>query len=180
MNGDCVGAERVFKGALDVFKARETERDLAELYLEYGLLRLQNQRHEEAYLLFEEGAYLAKKLHLVYIRCRFALAMGCLETGMKEGMAEHANAHFKTAENMARKYNFQELLWQVYYYQGKLLLEREETAGAKKVLVRAMSTFKQVIDRVPESFQDTYVKAREAHRLLRLVDEFQAKAEAVE
>ena len=180
MNGDYAGAERVFKEALEIFKARETERDLAELYLDYGLLRLHNQQYEEAYLLFEEGAYLAKKLHLVYIRCRFSLAMGQLESGMEEGKPEHANAHFKTAENMARKYNFQELLWQVYYHQGKFLLEREERAGAKTVLVRAMSTFKQVIDRVPESFQDSYVTAREAYRLLRLVDEFQARTEAVE
>lgn len=178
LNGDYSGSSKLLGEALEDFKARETERDLAELYLDFGLVHLHGQNFEQSYLLFEEGAYLAKKLHLVYLRCRFSFAMGRLESRMKEGNVSQATTHLKAAENVARRYNFQEVLWQIYYYQGRLLIENDKISKARGVLVRAMSTFKQVIERVPESFQDSYVTAREAYKLLNLVDEFQTKTEA--
>ncbi|MBN1441309.1 MAG: protein kinase, partial [Planctomycetes bacterium] len=119
--GRHASAERSFTKAAEIFLGEGSERDLAALYLEQGDLCMKQGRFEETYLFLEEGFYLAKKLNLNYMKCRYYFSMGVLETLIAEDSLQRGEERFRYAEHIARKVPYGELLWQIELFLGKVL-----------------------------------------------------------
>lgn len=154
--GDSSRAESLFEKALETFSDRRSERNLADLYLEYGLAKLRLGDHERSYLLFEEGAFLSKKLNLVPLRCRFVTSMGLLEAQLSEGKISQAKQHFQTAEKLARKHNLQESLWKILFRVAQLLERNGQVEVASRAREEAKVHLKQVLDKIPEKYHASY------------------------
>ncbi len=149
-------AENKFEEALEVFRHKRSERHLADLYLEYGLAKMRMGDYERSFILFEEGAFLSKKLSLVALRCRFLTAMGLLESCLDEGKTSQAKQHFQTAEKLARKHNLLESLWKILFRVSQLLDQNGQKEVALKAQNEAKVYLKRVLDQIPEKFHESY------------------------
>ncbi len=170
-------AKRAFQEALEIFREWRSERDLINVYLEYGLLQLSENNYEQAYLLLEEGLYLSKKLDLAYPRCRMYHAMGLLESSLSESDSARAEGYFLTAERYARGASLSDNLWRIRFDLGKFYLATGEVTKASRTLSEAVKALSSQLKKIPESFRDTYRTATGADDLVKLQDEVKARAE---
>ena len=157
--------------ALEVFKDRSAERDLAVVYLDLGRACMDLNDFETAGIYFEEGFYLAKKLNLVALRSQYLAIMGRLELLSEDGDENRAGAHFQAAFSLAQKHEFRDLLWQVRMIQGKALWERGLEAECRKALEEAGSLLEAALERIPTAYHAEYAKAHggDAEKLLEKV-----------
>ncbi len=167
-----------FEKALKIFHDGKNERDLIDAYLEYGLFHLRSKNHEQAYVLFEDGLYLAKKICLNYAKCRLYHAMALLETSLPEGEFSRAESYFLSAERIARAVPYKDLLWRIRHDLGKFYLESNQVLNADRALGGALEALRDELEKVPESFRDGHVAAAERQDLEKLQAEAKARAEA--
>ena len=163
--GKLDGAQKLFGEALGIYAAHASERDLARLYLEQGLLHLRRGQLEEAYLGFEEGLALARKLHLSWLQARFHVAIGLLEMALSPGESPRAEEEFLEANAFATKSPYPEILWQTHFHLGRLLLRtgKDEEAGAR--LRDAFGELKKVLGGIPETYREPYLALSGAEEL---------------
>ncbi len=117
--GQVDAAARTFETATNLFSDEGSERDLAWLYLEYGLFALRNRDEEQAFLNLTEGAFLAKKLDLAYLRCRFQVARGLFEAALEE--SENAERSLRVATKMAKRFGYRPLELRSHMFLRALL-----------------------------------------------------------
>lgn len=162
-------AEKAFAQATDLVVTHGSERDVAALYLEYGLFCLKTQDHEQSYLNLQEGFYLAKKLDLSYFKCRFFFARGLLEASLAGEEPGRAEESFRFAANLAARASFQDLRWQAHYHFGKLLLAMKRDDEARKHFTVSYNTLQDVVANVPEEYRDGYAALRPVVELVSMV-----------
>ncbi len=157
--------------ALEVFKDRGAERDLAVLYLDLGRACMELNDLDTAEIYLEEGFYLAKKLNLVALRAQYLAIMGRIELLSEDGDENRAGAHFQAAFSLAQKHEFGDLLWQVRMIQGKALWERGLEAECRKALEEAVGLLESALERIPTAYHTEYAKAHggDAEKLLEKV-----------
>ena len=157
--GRLQAAERLFTAAEDIFTRMKSERDLVELHKHFGMLRMKLGDFESTYLHFEEGVYLAKKLDLEHMKAQYQLALGLLELAIPEGTVARAEERFLYAERLAQSVPFSELLWQIQYNLGRLCQLLERTEEGEEYLKKASATRNEILDRIPVSYRQGYLKA---------------------
>jgi serine/threonine protein kinase/tetratricopeptide (TPR) repeat protein len=171
-------AGKRFEKALKIFHDGKNERDLINAYLEYGLFQLRAKNHEQAYVLFEDGLFLAKKICLNHAKCRLYHAMALLETSLPEGEASRAESYFLSAERIARAVPYQDLLWRIRHDLGKFYLGSNQLMSAERALAGALEASREQLEKVPESFRESYLAAAGRGDLEKLHAETKARAEA--
>ena len=151
-------AEKSLLEAADRFRGEGAERDLATLYLHHGLLSMQSGQYESAYLDFEEGFYLAKKLHLSHLKCRYYLAMGLLEFVLPEGQPARAEERLRYAEQIGQQCGYPEPLWQTRHFLRTLYEGTGRTDEAAEYATRAQEARRTLIDRIPITYRQSYLR----------------------
>ncbi|MBI4587021.1 MAG: protein kinase [Planctomycetes bacterium] len=189
-SGDFKGSCSAFDKALAIFKEKQSERDLAQIYLEYGLALLKhglgpagaagsaggNSPVEQIYVFFEEGFYLTKKLNLIYLRCRYLMAMGRLEAQIKEGDSARAERYLQNAEKLARQFQFMDLIWQIYYLQSDFYFKRGFSEAGQEALSEAVRFLGSLIQGIPGAFRESYLSTSGAQDLYLLYEPEKGKA----
>ena len=168
-------AEKSFSRAAEIFRSERCERELVHLYLERGLTFLKSGNFEESYLNFEEGFYLAKKLNLAYMKCRYYLAMGLQELIIPQGQPGRAEDRLRYAENLASQVPFTDILWQTQYYMGRLLEWKGEKRESRVYYEKSMAGRRETTDRIPLTYRQAYLKVAEDRELEALLDERMAE-----
>ncbi len=149
-------AAKSFDRSLNLLRDERSERDLIQVYLEYGRLQLALRNHEQAYILCEEGLYLAKKLNLVQAKCRLYHLMGCIETALPEGVFARAAGYLLSAERYARGGPFPDLLLQIQVDMGRFYLDASRFTNADRALTSALALQRDILERIPEDFSENY------------------------
>ncbi len=94
-------AATYFRRAERIFDQEGSERDLLQLYYAFGLFCTEQREFEQAFVCFEEGGYLSKKLKLNYWRAQFSYAKGKFECASPEGIQTRALRFFQEAQRIA-------------------------------------------------------------------------------
>jgi tetratricopeptide (TPR) repeat protein len=168
--GKLDNAEKSFSEATEILTAHGSARDLAHLYLEYGLLCLRRGHHEQAYLNFEEGLYLAEKLQLSYLRCRYSFAVAALEAAIPDGQASRAERNLLFAETMSSQAPYPEIQWQVRSHLGKLFLANKRFAEAEARFKQALAGLNAILRKMPAANVQSYRKASGAKDIETMVE----------
>jgi tetratricopeptide (TPR) repeat protein len=152
-------AVKSFQRAEELFKEEGSERDLIQAYVERGWALLKIHDHDHAFLAFDEGLYLSKKLGLLYWKCRLQYSIGVLEATVENGDLIRAEECFRVAERHAKQAAFKDILWQAQLQLGNLLRRkgREEEGLAR--LDEAIRTEQLVMRDIPEPLQAGYAAA---------------------
>ncbi|MEM7231802.1 MAG: protein kinase [Planctomycetota bacterium] len=168
--GKAALAEKSFGQAAEIFRNEGCERELVRLYLEHGFLSLREGDFENTYLCLEEGFYLAKKLNLAYMKCRYYFAMAVLEMAIPDGQYSKAEERFRFAEQLASKVPYRELLWQIQSYLAKLyeLAGRETESGS--YAAKSLASRKLTTDMIPLTYRQAYLKAADDKKLEELIE----------
>lgn len=156
--GKSAAAERSYLQAAEIFRQERSERDLIQLYLEHGMLSLKAGNHEDAYLYLEEGFYLAKKLHLNYMKTRYYYALGQLEIVMAESSLARAEERLRLAEQLASQVPYPELLWQVEYMLGRVYDWDGRNEEAAALFARSSAGRIRVTDSIPMTYRQAYLR----------------------
>ena len=119
----------------------------------------------------EEGSHTAKGLDLVYDQCRYAFAMGRLETVLVEGQMPRAESMFRQAARLAEDMGYRELLWQIQFRLGECLAEGDNRLEAGSYLRDAVGGLKQLVVQLPEGYRELYSDVTSVSRLWVLVSE---------
>ncbi len=136
------------------------------------MLQLLEGRHEEAYLQFEEGVYLAKKLNLEYMKIRFLYALGLFEIAtIPDGTLSKAESRLLSAERLASKVPFNEILWQIQSQIGRVceLTGRPEAAAEYKEKARV--SHDATLESIPSTHSNAYSKVSVDADLDRLLED---------
>jgi serine/threonine protein kinase/tetratricopeptide (TPR) repeat protein len=173
--GNKEGADASFNKALEIFKDEESERDLVLIYLEFGLALLERGQVEQAILYFEEGLYLAKKLNLLYWKCRLHFATGILESKILQGDLAKAEESLRLAERFARQAGFLDLLWQVEYELGRLFAKTSRQSDAAQCFSSAVGDRRAVLQRIPDVYRESYLAASPGRDLEHAAEESRAR-----
>jgi tetratricopeptide (TPR) repeat protein len=155
--GKLDGAQKLFGQALGLFWEHAGERDLARLYLEQGLLHLRRGQLEDAYLGFEEGLALARKLHLTWLQSRFHVAIGLLEMELSSGDSPRAEEEFLEANAFATRSPYPEILWQTHFHLGRLLIRAGKEDEGVRRLRDAFGELKKVLGGIPAMYREPYL-----------------------
>ncbi len=155
--GQLEDAGKSFDRSLDLLRDERSERDLIQVYLEYGRLQLSLRNHEQANILCEEGLYLAKKLNIVHAKCRLYHLMGCLEAALPEGVFARAAGYLLSAERYARGGPFPDLLLQIQLDMGRFYLDASRFTNADRAFTAALTLQREVLEKVPEGFRENYI-----------------------
>ncbi|HVR74062.1 MAG TPA: AAA family ATPase, partial [Planctomycetota bacterium] len=147
-----------------------SERDLARLRLEHGLLHLKRGQHEEAYLNLEEGLELARRLGLAYMQGRYHFAIGLLELAIQEGRAPKAEQSFLDAERLATGSRYVELLWQIRFHLGTLYERTGRKEEAESRFRESFAGMKEVLRDLPDRYRGSYLKATDGEALAALLE----------
>ena len=164
-------AEGSFSKATELFLSYRNERDLAVLYLETGLWSLGRGDHEQAYLDLEEGGYLARKLDLSYLQCRYSLAAGMLEIAIAGRSSPEAEKELRLAQGLTIAGGYGELGWQVCRHLGSLYLDQGRQEEATTVLGHAVGQLQSLVTRIPPSYRASYLAHTGAGELRGLLEQ---------
>ena len=142
---DWAAAGRAFAYATEIFTVDGTERDLAELYVGYGLYSLRTSDLEQAYLNIQEASFIAKKLELDFLSTRVHLAKGQLELAVSGLSGKKAESEFRVAFGCSRRQAYAELHWlaarqleQLTRRSGRLTVARAFSKNAKDARDRVL------------------------------------------
>ena len=177
--GNKESADAPFTKALEIFKDEESERDLVLLYLEYGLALLERGQIEQAFLYFEEGLYLTKKLNLMYWKCRLYFATGILESKILQGDLTKAEESLRVAERYARQGGYADVLWQVEYQLGRVLEKMGREADAAQSFLSAVGNRKVILERIPEACRESYREAAPGRDIEHVAEHVRARTRKV-
>jgi tetratricopeptide (TPR) repeat protein len=167
--GKLDAAAKVVASAREIFSSCGSERDLADLWLEAGLLYLARGELEDAYVSLEEGLELVRRLRLTYLEARYHLALGLLETAIGAGDMTRAEESFTGAEALASKAGYVEVLWQVRFHLGQLLQGAGGDDGMRP-LRDAFAGLKATLTEIPRGYREPYLAATGGMDLMRILE----------
>jgi len=163
-------AEKRFSQASDLLTSQGSARDLVHLHLEHGVLHLEMGNHEQAYLNFEEGLFLAEKLQLSYMRCRYYFAMGLLEAAIPEGQPSRSERYFLLSEELAMQAPYPEILWQVRHHLGRLFHQTGRLSEAANYLKNSKLELVAVLQEIPSVRRRSYRQVTGADDLESMIE----------
>jgi tetratricopeptide (TPR) repeat protein len=170
IDGKLDAAAKAIAAAREILSTSGSERDLADLYLEAGLLHLKRGELEDAYVNLEEGLELVRRLKLTYLQARYHMALGLLEAALGPGEAARAEESFAEAETLAVKAGYIDVLWQIRFHFGKLLHEGNRTGGAARLLREAFGGLKASLAEVPGYSRESYLAAAGGLELMQMLE----------
>jgi serine/threonine protein kinase/tetratricopeptide (TPR) repeat protein len=113
LGGDANRASELFRRAKRIFVEGASDRDLVQCNFWCGTFLFENEKYMQAFLMFEEGLFLAKKLQLSYWVCLFYYSCGRLTRLIPDGTEERADKLFAKATRLAERAPYGDLLWKV-------------------------------------------------------------------
>jgi serine/threonine protein kinase/tetratricopeptide (TPR) repeat protein len=141
-------AEKAFLAAEDAFSAEGWERGLVALRYELGVHCMRKGDFEGAYLNFEDGFYIAKRLGLSYEKSRFYCMMGVLEAVIPEGQIQRAEERLRLSLQIAERSGYVGLQWRAHHFLSRIT-ERMDEELAREHESTADSLRRRVISSVP-------------------------------
>lgn len=99
-----------FNDALRLSRSARSDRLITWASLFAGRALARSRQYEQAYMTFEEGLFMAKRLNLVLLKGYFWYEMGLLELAITAGDLDRAAQHLAAAEATARKHGLAEIL----------------------------------------------------------------------
>jgi len=153
-------ARKSFDSALEILKDEGSERDLLLLYVEKAEMLFRLAEVEEAFLCLDEAFYIAKKLNLLYWKCRIQHAMGFMESTLEKGDLRKAEESSRIAEKYAAYGGYPELSWQIRWLLGNISMKRQRHEEALAFYREAERERGEVLNRIPDSFRQSYIDAR--------------------
>jgi tetratricopeptide (TPR) repeat protein len=166
--GKLDAAAKSITAAREILSTFGSERDLADLYLEAGLLHVKRGELEDAYVSLEEGLEPVRRLRLTYLQARYHLALGLLETAIGPGEAARAEENFLEAETLASKAGYIELLWQIRHFHSFIWASGGD---ATRALRAAFAGLKASLAGVPGSSRESYLAVTGGGELMRLLEQ---------
>jgi len=119
--------------------------------------------------------YLAKKLNLTYMKCRYYLAMALLELVIPEGKMKKAEECFSYAERLTDGVPYTEVLWQVQYYAGKLCEWNGRMEQSEMYYAKSLAGRRTAADKIPLTFRQGYLKSAADEELETLLDQHMSR-----
>ena len=154
-------ARKSFDSALQILKDEGSERDLLLLYVEKAEMLFRTAEIEEAFLCLDEAFYIAKKLNLLYWKCRIQLSMGGMESALEQGDLRKAEECLRIAEKFAAHGGYLDLFWQIRRLLGDIAMKRKRHEEALSHYREAERGRDEALKRIPESFHQSYLDLRQ-------------------
>ncbi len=150
-----------FNDALRLSRSARSDRLITWACLFLGRALVRNRQHEQAYLTFEEGLFMAKRLNLVLLKGYFWYEMGLLELSVPAGDLHRAAEHLTAAETTARKHGLSEILALALAALGRTEARLGRFADAQERLAAGIRLISQTLENLKGVRIETTILARE-------------------